>query len=230
MRCPYCGSAVEPLRDAAGQLVCPACHNTGVVAAPAGPPGPPGFPPAPTPAASAVYGAYPYPSYAAPPAGPTSGKAIAALVLGICSIVLYPLAIILAPIAIVLGVKGLREARGPPPRPGKGMAIAGITTGGVGAVVGVTVVLAAVVFILVSDLGEDEAWDFEVDDGGQGGVLTVSGYPGFPSWDEFALGGDADCRLPFGDVDYGDEIVCSTDGSVLLLDAATGNAVYTAEV
>ena len=101
---------------------------------------------------------------------------------------------------------------------------------GVILMVAITVVLAAVVFVLVSNLGGTEEWAFEVDDSGPGGVLTVDGYPGFPSWDEFGLGGTAACRLPSGDVAYGDQIVCTSDGTVVLVDGGTGETLYETRV
>lgn len=242
MRCPYCGSTVEPTRGAAGQLVCPLCGNTGRIAA--APPAAQSWtaapaPPAP-PAASPSAGS-PYPS--SPPQWPSSGdpsaagqagraptKATLALVFGIATLVLFPLAILLGPVALVLGIQALRQLkRMPPNTPGQGMAITGIVLGAIGIVVGITVVLAAIVFVLVSNLGTEE-WAFDVDDSGAGGVLTVTNYPGLPAWSEFELGGTASCRLPAGDVDFGDEIVCTTDGTVLLLESATNEAVYTATV
>jgi hypothetical protein len=157
--------------------------------------------------------------------------AVAALVLGICSLVVFPLAIVLGPLAIVYGVKAQgRIRRSPPGTPGQGMAITGTILGSIAILVGITIVLAAVVFVLVSNLCEAEAWDFTVDASGPGGVLTVAGYPGFPDWSEFSLDGSAACRLPSGSVDYGDAIVCTSDGTVVLLDGATGVALYNATV
>lgn len=233
MRCPFCGSTVEPARNAAGQLVCPLCGNTGRIA-----PAPPGAqpwtaaPPAPPASPYAAQGAWPPP--AEPPGGGpgrTPTKATLALIFGIAAFVLFPFAILLGPVALVLGIQALRQIkRMPPGTPGQGLAITGIVLGGIGIMVGITVVLAAVVFVLVSNLGTLETWDFDVDDSGPGGVLTVKGYPGTPSWSDFALGGTASCRLPTGDVSFGDEIVCTTDGTVQLLDAATSQALYNATV
>jgi hypothetical protein len=151
--------------------------------------------------------------------------------LGIAAFVVFPLAILLGPVALVLGIQALRQIRRMPPgTPGQGMAVAGIVLGLIGIMVGITVVLAAIVFVLVSNLGTTGEWDFDVDATGKGGVLTVKGYPGAPSWSGFRLGGTASCRLPAGDVDFGDEIVCTTDGTVQLLDAGDGHAVYNATV
>jgi hypothetical protein len=152
-------------------------------------------------------------------------------VFGIATFVLFPIAILLGPVALVLGIQALRQIkRMPPNTPGQGLAITGIVLGGIGIMVGITIVFAAIVFVLVSNLGTLDEWDFDVDAAGQCGVLTVKGYPGTPSWSDFALGGTASCRLPTGDVGFGDEIVCTTDGTVQLLDGATNQALYNATV
>jgi hypothetical protein len=210
---------VEPGRNAAGHLVCPLCRNTGRIQAaqpaPAAPPPASADPQAPPPGAVA----------------PAPRKALAALIVGIAAVVVAPLGLLLGPAALVLGVQALRRIkRLPPGTGGQGMAIAGIVLGGVGIMLGITVLLALLVFVLVSDLAAGEQWAFAVDATGVGGVLTVEGYPGLPSWDRFGLGGSAECRLPTGDVDYGDRIVCTTDGTVLLTEVATGEVVYSATV
>lgn len=224
MRCPFCGSSVEPGRDAAGQLVCPLCRNTGRVEA--------AWSQSPAPAPAAVPAAAP--GFAPPPApapgGRAPGKSIAALAVGIAALVLFPLAIILGPVALVLGIQALRQLKRAPSTAGQGMAIAGIVLGGIGFLVGITVVLAAVVFVLVSNLGSAGAWAFEVDPSGEGGVLTVVDHPASAHWAGFELDGTASCRLPVGEVAFGDEIVCTTDGTVVLLDAADGTEVYRATV
>lgn len=175
----------------------------------------------------------PYPQAFMAGASPAArpGVAVAALVLGICSMVVFPLAIVFGPLAIVYGVKAQgRIRRSPPGTPGQGMALTGIILGSIGIMVGITVVLAAVVFVLVSNLGATETWAFTVDTSGPGGVLTVTGYPGFPDWSEVSLGGSAACRLPTGSVDYGDTIVCTSDGTVFLLDGTSGAALYNTTV
>jgi hypothetical protein len=67
------------------------------------------------------------------PAKAHEARAIAALVLGICSIVLiYPLGILLGPLALWFGITGLRRInRSRLALAGSGLAIAGIVTGGI---------------------------------------------------------------------------------------------------
>jgi hypothetical protein len=67
------------------------------------------------------------------PVGSHEGRAIAALVLGICSIVLiYPLGILLGPLALWFGITGLRRInRSRRALAGSGQAIAGIVMGGI---------------------------------------------------------------------------------------------------
>ncbi|HJQ93361.1 MAG TPA: DUF4190 domain-containing protein, partial [Candidatus Thermoplasmatota archaeon] len=177
---------------------------------------------------------------APPPVGPpgaTPGKAVAALVLGIAAILVFPVAIVLGPLALVFGVKAMRDLkRSPPGTPGQGMAIAGVVMGGIAILVGLTVVLAAVVFVLVSNLGQptDPSFDFEVDAEGPGGVLRLTNVTGLTSladWSDYELGGTARCSLPNdGRIDVGDEIVCVTDGTVALIDWYEGETVYFADV
>ena len=130
--CPRCQTVVayaEGTRPA-----CPAC----------GYPGPDRrVPPAPwTP---------PVPGVAAPTR--TSGKAVAALVLGVLGILTLPLGFPLAIAALVLGILARREVRaGGAAVEGNGMAVAGIVLGAIALALG-AVVFAAVLFVLVSDLG-----------------------------------------------------------------------------
>ena len=105
---------------------------------PAGP-RPPGQPPY----GQQQPGQQPYPAYQAPPAAGgqrTSGKAIAALVCGIISLIVLP--IIFTPIAIVLGVIALQETKRDPTLQGRGMAIAGIVLGPIGLIAGIIVGIA----------------------------------------------------------------------------------------
>jgi hypothetical protein len=71
-----------------------------------------------------------------------SGKAIAALVLGILSLV-APLGIVLGIIAIVLGSLARKEIQASPDLEGDGMALAGIITGAVGSVLFLVLVVIA---------------------------------------------------------------------------------------
>jgi uncharacterized protein DUF4190 len=71
-----------------------------------------------------------------------SGKAIAALVLGILSLI-APLGIVLGIIAIVLGVLARKEIQGSASLDGDGMALAGIITGALGSVLFIVLVIVA---------------------------------------------------------------------------------------
>ncbi|GAA5415639.1 hypothetical protein Pryu01_00670 [Paraliobacillus ryukyuensis] len=87
--------------------------------------------------------------YATPPQ--TSGKAIASMVLGILSIIIPYLGFILGIIAIVFAKKGMNETA-EQKQGGRGMAIAGLTTGIIGTVLyGILdVFLIIVIFFTVS--------------------------------------------------------------------------------
>jgi hypothetical protein len=71
-----------------------------------------------------------------------SGKAIAALVLGILSL-LAPLGIVLGIIAIVLGSLARKEIQADPGLEGDGMALAGIITGAIGSVLFLVLIVVA---------------------------------------------------------------------------------------
>lgn len=224
MRCPYCGSVVEPARDTSGALFCPACQNTGQVR-PAWPPLPDGA------VASAGPGTR----------GPssTSGKAVAALVLGICSVLTSPLGLLLGPLAIVFGLRARTELKGQPPGSGQGMGLAGLILG----VVGIAVSLVTAVVLVAGpfffpEVAEDEpggqvTLEFDIDSTGEGGALTLLNLTGTTEssgWYEYELGGTARCTLPNGDIDVGDRIVCVTDGDVVVIDWSDGRTVYSATV
>lgn len=149
--CPFCGASIDPMRNAAGQLVCPACNNTGRAMAP-------------MPAASSLAGGQTYeatyaqqppwtqpPAWTAPPQQRTNGLAVAALVLGILCFPLYFLAIILAPLAIIFGAKARGQIRRDPGQKGDGLALAGLILGCVGLVFAL-IIVAAIVFVLVTKL------------------------------------------------------------------------------
>ncbi len=110
---------------------------------------PQGDPPPPPPPAPG-YGAPP-PSYGSPYGGqsqPSNGLGIAAMVVGIVALVLswIPfLGLLLAIVALVLGVLGLRKAnRGEATN--KGMAIAGLATGGVALIIGLFITIGTIAF------------------------------------------------------------------------------------
>ncbi|HWC26176.1 MAG TPA: DUF4190 domain-containing protein [Solirubrobacteraceae bacterium] len=83
---------------------------------------------------------------APPPSRRRSGKATAALVCGILSLVLF--GIILGAVAIVLGVAARKEIAADPALEGDGMALAGIITGAVGAVLAIVLIALGAGFVL----------------------------------------------------------------------------------
>ncbi|MDQ3306466.1 MAG: DUF4190 domain-containing protein [Actinomycetota bacterium] len=95
--------------------------------------------------------------YGQPQRQPSNGIGIAALVVGIISLVIswVPfLGLLLAIVAIVLGVLGIRKAsRGEATN--KGMAITGVVTGGLALLVGAFITISTIVL-----LGSDEFQDF----------------------------------------------------------------------
>lgn len=231
MRCPHCGSVVEPLRDTSGALFCPACQNTGRVIAAWPPQAPPPAPPSaqrpgPPP------GAFQPPAWQ--PQAKPPGKLVASVALGISAIVLFPIGLILGTIAVICATKGRNELRRlPPGTPGEGMATAGLALGIVGIVVGVfggLVLMSAVVFVLVSNLGEGSegapSVSFMKDEAGPGGRLTVVQADAEGHWQDFTASGDAGCILPFGPVRAGDVIECGSAGTVELLHRPTNSLVY----
>lgn len=225
MRCPHCGSVVEPLRDAMGELVCPACHNTGRVAG--------AVAPAAQPAAPAP-GVPPYAPYAAPPPAPSSGKSIASLVVGIASIILWFLGLLLGPIALFLGISARKDVARQPGTGGAGMAIAGIVLGSIGCFLGLLglafflTLLAA--FGTIGELAQPPDLSFDVDGSGEGGILTLTDYSRPLAWEELELRGTASCSLPEGDVDVGDQVVCWTDGTVVVVHRVSDEAVLATSV
>jgi hypothetical protein len=74
----------------------------------------------------------------------SNGLAIASLVLGIVSLVLFwafGLSLFIGGLAVVLGAVGLSKSNSMPNRTGRGQAIAGIITGGLGAAAGILVII-----------------------------------------------------------------------------------------
>jgi len=106
-------------------------------------PPPPPLPGQPWPQQQQSY--YP-PNYFLKP--PTSGKAIASLVLGIASIPIWPIGWILGPLGFIFGInskKEIRSGRGS----GEGLAMAGMVTGIIGTVTSILFVAWMLVWILV---------------------------------------------------------------------------------
>jgi hypothetical protein len=85
------------------------------------------------------------PPYAEAGARRKPGKAIASLVCGIIS--LFILGPILGVVAIVLGVMARKEIAADPGLEGEGMALAGIITGAIGAVLAIVLIAAGVTFV-----------------------------------------------------------------------------------
>jgi len=82
------------------------------------------------------------PPYAEPEGRRKPGKAIASLVCGIIS--LFILGPILGAVAIVLGVMARKEIESDPNLEGAGLALAGIITGAIGAVLAIVLIAAGV--------------------------------------------------------------------------------------
>lgn len=109
MICPRCRSVVVPLPQPSGELLCPACNNTGVVQ----------WQPSPA---------------AASPAGSVENApgAVAALVFGVVSIIPW-FGIVTGWVAIALGASALRTAKANPGRyVAVGLARAGLILGIIG--------------------------------------------------------------------------------------------------
>lgn len=138
--CPHCGSHVVPTVQAGGQPICPACGNTGIVR-------PAQW--APAPAAPLA------PAYAQP--APNADGAVLALVMGILALAIPYIGFIFAFIGLGAGKRALQAIAASAGRlGGAGMAKAGRIMAIVslclyGAIL--LVVLAAVLFVMVSNLG-----------------------------------------------------------------------------
>jgi len=152
INCPQCGRPYEFDDARLGALEkCVQCGATFTIQRqPEGPqsaagqqggyaPPPPGFYPYPPPGY--------YPAYYPPPQ-PTNGNAVAALVLGIASLVVLFLGFILGPLGIYFGAKALREI-GNVPSNSRGLATAGRVCGIIGTILSALIVLFYVVMIVV---------------------------------------------------------------------------------
>lgn len=166
--CPHCGSLVEPARNEQGQMFCPLCMNTGRPAAQAPQAAPWGAP------ASAgwqsVPGPEPWQSMGAQTRANAPG-AVAALVMGILAFFTWLFGIIFAVLALVFGYQAKRRIAESGGRlGGGGMAKAGRILGWVYvAAIPVVIVVAAMVFVLVTKLGGASliAQDTAVVEGGE---------------------------------------------------------------
>lgn len=90
----------------------------------------------------------PYPPYPPPAPAKTNGKAIAALVLGICAILLPYIGFIIGIVAIIIAAISLKEIARKQEQ-GKGLAIAGLVCGIIGTSI-YTILLLIIVIALVS--------------------------------------------------------------------------------
>lgn len=88
---------------------------------------------------------YPYP----PPPAHTNGKSVAALVLGILSIVIPYIGLLFGIVAIILSAISLKEIRTRYEQ-GKGMAIAGLVCGIVGTLIYAVLILLFIIFIFAA--------------------------------------------------------------------------------
>lgn len=98
-------------------------------------------------------------------------------------------------------------------------------------VAGVAVVLYTQKFTAQQEAPEQKA-TFQAfpDPSSAGGRLQVVSVPGGPlDWGQVRLGGTAACTLPAGPVEAGDEVVCTTRGTITLADTVDGSLLYAGE-
>lgn len=182
--------------------VCPACgFGSGSGSAPSPAVSGPDIPPAAPPWTPPAQGGFSAPPPMGMPPGQqrTSGKAIAALVLGIVAVCLSVyLGLICGIIGLVLGILGMKEIdRDPQMLKGKGMAIAGIVLGSIGIVLQLIMILLFGALLMSFDFEElqrcaddpeaegCEEYQSQADDRGalsavHGLALRLGG--GMPSW------------------------------------------------
>jgi hypothetical protein len=124
----------------------------------------------------------------------TSGKAIAALVLGIVSVCIAAyLGVICGVIGLVLGILGMKEVdRNPQAVKGKGMAIAGVVLGSIGIVLQIIFLFIfglafAAIFECLEDPEAPGCEDFQDPDTSKAdGLPTVVGRMPTGGWASFA--------------------------------------------
>lgn len=166
--CPFCLALVEPARDAAGQMVCPRCSNTGQPNP--GQPQPPGaMMMAPTPAAQGVF------PFQAPP--PHAKGATAAMVCGIIGVVAWFAGVILGVVAVGLGIAAKRRIRRQPGLAGGGKATAGIVLGSIAIVISI-IAISLGGLTDFADYGNRtnhiaDSMDIAADDGGAQGFAVL---------------------------------------------------------
>ena len=100
----------------------------------------------------------PAPVYAVQPAPASNGLATASMVLGIIAVVLFwsfGFSALIGIVAVVLGAVGVSKSSSLPNRAGRGQAIAGIITGGLGIVAGIFMVAG------IAALGQEAEGRFE---------------------------------------------------------------------
>ena len=152
--CPHCRSTVVPTRDTAGQMLCPACRNTGRIQQPAWSPLPP--PAQPTPFSPVQPLSSVQPAHGDGMARAPAPGATASMVLGILALVIPYIGFILGFIAMSLGKSALRAAEQAPLRyEGVGMAKAGRIMGIVAVCIyGVllAIVFMAILFVVLSNM------------------------------------------------------------------------------
>ncbi|MFE7410994.1 DUF4190 domain-containing protein [Streptomyces laurentii] len=130
-----------------------------------------GYPPAPP--AATFPGGYGttsgYPAYGAQPGwgpAPSNGQGTAAMVLGIIAVAgfcLYGLGVVLGVLALIFGILGLKKAnRGEATN--RGMAIAGIVLGSIGALISAAFVALVVVAAVTSYSDADTGWGENVEE------------------------------------------------------------------
>lgn len=198
--CPYCGYPVVPRVSASGGKVCPRCNNTGQ--------------------ATAQEASWEPPPQAQPLQN--APGAVPSLVLGILGIVIPYVGWILAIIALVQAKKARQAlALRPGAYAGDGMAKAGRILGIIGICLGVlvlvTIILASVVFVLVSNISSQVPVDFTAQPAGPGGFLTVDRVDSGVRWSDLSyLPTSMSCSTDSADdfVDRGERLICSGDGAL----------------